>query len=124
MSTEETPENNKKPLGETKMESLDLEKLPVLSMSDEETAEYIRNRINEIVEVANLDTIRICATSMKDGTTHYFSYGRGNMYAQVGAVQEWLTTMVGMDDSGLLGGMMPPGMDLGDEEEDDMGLES
>jgi hypothetical protein len=97
------------------MESLDLEKLPVLSMSDEETAEFIRNRINEIIEVADLDTIRICATSMKDGTTHYFSYGRGNMYAQVGAVQEWLAAISGSDD----GGFFANGMPLDDDDEDD-----
>jgi len=95
MAAEEIPRKEKSPLGKTELESLDLTKLPVLKMSDEDTAEHIRKEISRLMEVADLDTVRICATSIKDGSTRFFSYGKGNIYAQVGIVQEWFQSMGG-----------------------------
>jgi hypothetical protein len=76
-------------------QEIDLNKIPVETLSDEQVADILRKAVLVLKERANLDTIRICATGMRDNETHYYSTGHGNMYAQVGAVKEWLMELGG-----------------------------
>lgn len=79
------------------MEALNLDLIPVQVLSDEETTEIIRQSIARLMERANLDSIRICATTVKGGETHSYTLGLGNIFAQEGSVHAWLSILEGSD---------------------------
>jgi hypothetical protein len=100
------------PSGGISLESLNLDALPVLVMNDQEVSDFLKREMSRIMERAGLDSLRVCATSMKDGATHYYSIGQGNIYAQVGAVEEWLSDLGGgSNGGGLLGSQHPEGFE-------------
>jgi hypothetical protein len=100
------------------LELLDLNVVPVTNYTDEQIANILKMATLNLLERADLDSLRICATSQKDGKTHYYSTGVGNIYAQMGSVHEWLADVGSM--SGGLGG----GPSLSDGEDFSEGGES
>jgi len=54
---------------------------------DQELRELERH-VSQLGE--HFDTVRIIATTHKDGQTVNHSFGAGNYYAQYGAVLEWI----------------------------------
>lgn len=92
------------------LELLNLNVVPVTNYTDDQVAEILRRGILNLMERADLDSVRICATSQHEGKTHYYSTGVGNIYAQMGSVNEWLAG-TGGDMDGPAGGF--PGEAMG-----------
>ena len=57
-------------------------------MSQEEEAKILERHAAQLSE--HFESVRIIATTQRDGTTSLFSSGAGNFYAQTGSVREWL----------------------------------
>ena len=57
-------------------------------MSDNPELRELERHVSQLGE--HFDSVRIIATTHKDGITMSHSFGAGNFAAQMGAVKEWI----------------------------------
>ena len=59
-------------------------------MTIEQIESFINHKLSEIMEVCDTCQITVTIQNKADDTTMSLSTGRGNLYARIGSVQEWI----------------------------------
>jgi hypothetical protein len=59
-------------------------------MTTEQIESFINHKLSEIMEVCETCQITVTIQNKTDDTTMSLSTGRGNLYARIGSVQEWI----------------------------------
>lgn len=59
-------------------------------MTNEQIESFINHKLSEIMEVCETCQIVVTIQDKTDDTTMSLSTGRGNLYARIGSVQEWI----------------------------------
>lgn len=59
-------------------------------MTTEQIESFINHKLSEIMEVCDTCQISVTIQNKEDDTTMSLNTGRGNLYARIGSVQEWI----------------------------------